>query len=133
MDRRIINMALSAVLLGAGVRLREGVTSAALAVPMISGTLHDMSPLAFDWRELWRGVLLIWGLPSALGAFLVACLKPQRWVLYGACACVPGLLMTIQRTVIMVRYDIFSGYFLFLDLVNLALLPLFLWLFYSLI
>lgn len=132
MDRRIVNMATSAVVIGIGVRLAE--TLIAGGVASSSGPYpHDMSLLAFEWQELWRSVVLIWGLPSALGAFLVACLKPPNWVLYAACAMLPGALLTIERAIGLMHYEIPYLFVLFLDLVNLALLPLFLWLYYALI
>jgi len=133
MDKRTIGSAVIAILVGGAVLFAQATLIGVLA--SISGptTPHDITRVGLEWRGLWHSLLFTWSLPAALGALLIAALKPRHWSLYSACAIAPGLILAVEGALGLDQYGSSSGYYLLSNLANLALLPLFLGLYYALI
>ncbi len=133
MDKRTLGRCILAFVLGFGVSFAEITLVGILATQAGLTTPHDITQEMLDWQGLWHGALFIWSLPSALGALLIASFKPRRWALYSAFAVLPHGVEIISGAVTYARLGIPFGYSLLSGTVNLALLPLFLWLYYALI
>lgn len=131
MGRRIQIQAFLALLIGLGVLLGEVCVSGVLGRTYLRAPFpHDLDTLALQVQELALSVLLLWGLASLLGAWLLALLKPRRWALYSLCAVAPGMVEAVYG-VMQLPEGMPAGYLLLSDLVRLALVPLFLALIYA--
>jgi hypothetical protein len=131
MDKRVIGLAILAFVISLGVIFAEATLVGILAAQSGPTAPHDITLTELEWRGLWHSVLFAWGLPSALGALLIACFKPCRWAWYSAFAVLPHVAEIVYGAVSYARLGIPFGYSLLSGAVNLALLPLFLWLYYA--
>lgn len=126
MDKRVLGLAVLAMFIGIAVMFVEVMLVGVLASQ--AGPMpHDITLSQLQWRGLWQGVVFISGLPSALGALLIASFKPRLWALYSACAILP------MAVVIIAGIGPAPGYHLLSGSVNLAILPSFLGLYYLVI
>lgn len=133
MDKRVIGFAVLAVLIGAAVLFAEAMLIGVLAAQAGPITPHDISLGEVEWRGLWHTVVFAWGLPSALGALIIASFKPRRWMLYSLGAIIPQLIGVAFAAVTTEFIGGPLGYQLLSLALHMALLPLFLALYYALI
>ncbi len=91
----------------------------------------DLSPTHFYLRGLAFSLLNIWIAPSLLAAWLLALLKPRRWLLYSACVVLPGIIelawgLAAIQGMSVVEYVVTAE-----SIIRILLVPLFLWLIYA--
>jgi len=136
MDKRVIGFAAAAIVIGGAVLFVQVASIGILASMSGAPTPHGNTRMDLEWRGLWHMLLFTWSLPAALGALLIACFKPRRWVLYSACAIAPDVIFNIQGIIWIFQYGAAAaaGYeVLLVLLVHLTLIPIFLGLYYALI
>jgi hypothetical protein len=127
MYKRVIGFAVLAILVGVAVVFTQAWIIGLFAAQASPVTPRNITLGELELRGLWYGVLWFWGLPSALGALLIAFFTPKRWILYSSCAALPVALAMFAGLSNPTAYGVITG------LINLALMPLFLGLYYSLV
>lgn len=135
MDKRVIGFAVLAVLIGAIVLYTEVWIIGLFAAQAGPVMPRDITRSELELRGFWHGLLWLWGLPSALGALLIAFFKPRRWLLYSLCAILPDLALTLGSMIDLVSATgtAYLGPRSVEALLHLSLMPSFLALYYALI